>query len=133
MIINISVDLMKDVSYDSQQKSDLIWLNDKIAIKMKYPSIDTLNLIDQENEDLSDIIISQCVDQIIEDEEVHDASEVNEKELIEFVSQIQTKDYQKMWEFIQSAPTIRYEKVHACPRCAYEHTIKLEGISDFFS
>ena len=133
MIMNISVDLMKDVSYDSQQKSDLIWLNDKIAIKMKYPSIDTLNLIDQENEDLSDIIISQCVDQIIEDEEVHDASEVNEKELIEFVSQIQTKDYQKMWEFIQSAPTIRYEKVHACPRCAYEHTIKLEGISDFFS
>jgi hypothetical protein len=133
MIMNISVDLLKDVNYESKQESDMVWLNDKIAIKMRNPSIDTINLMDEENEQLSDIIISQCIDQIIEDEEVHDADSVNEKELIEFVSQIQTKDYQKMWNFIQNAPTIRYEKVHACPRCAYEHTIKLEGISDFFS
>ena len=133
MVMNISVDLLQDLNFESKQKTDLIWLNDKIAIKMKNPTIDVINLIDQENMDLADLIISKCVDQIIEEEEVHNAASLDEEELIDFIKQLQTKDYQKMWEFIQNAPTIRYEKVHKCPRCEYDHTIKLEGISDFFS
>jgi len=133
MVINIEVDLLKDVTYDSNQSSNIIWLNDKIAIKMKNPSLDTINLIEREDVELSDLIISQCIDQIIEEEEVHDVSKVDENELIEFVSQIQAKDYEKMWQFIKNAPTIKYERIHKCPRCEYNHKIKLEGLSDFFS
>jgi hypothetical protein len=133
MILNIYIDILKDIKMESSQKSNLIWLNDKIAIKMRNPTIDILNLMNKKDDSLSDVIISKCVEQIIEDEEVHHADSVNEDELIEFVSQLQTKDYQKMWEFIENSPKLRYENVHECPRCGFKHTIKLEGLSDFFS
>jgi hypothetical protein len=133
MILNIYIDILKDIKMESSQKSNLIWLNDKIAIKMRNPTIDILNLMNKKDDSLADVIISKCVEQIIEDEEVHDADSVNENELIEFVSQLQTKDYQKMWEFIENSPKLKYENVHECPRCGFKHTIKLEGLSDFFS
>jgi len=133
MIINVDVDLLKDVESKSNQKSNLIWLNDAIAIKMRNPNLEITNLINQDNLELADLVIAKCIEQIIEGDEVHDADTVNEKELIEFVSQIRSNDYEKMWEFVKNAPTIKYEKVHKCPRCDYEHTIKLEGLADFFS
>ena len=133
MIINVDVDLLKDVESKSNQKSNLIWLNDAIAIKMRNPNLEITNLINQDNLELADLVIAKCIEQIIEGDEVHDADTVNEKELIEFVSQIRSNDYDKMWEFVKNAPTIKYEKVHKCPRCDYEHTIKLEGLADFFS
>ncbi|MGA1250279.1 MAG: hypothetical protein ACO3YM_07350 [Candidatus Kapaibacteriota bacterium] len=133
MIINVDVDLLKDVESKSNQKSNLIWLNDTIAIKMRNPNLEITNLINEDNLEFADLVIAKCIEQIIEGDEVHDADTVNEKELIEFVSQIRSNDYDKMWEFVKNAPTIKYEKVHKCPRCDHEHTIKLEGLSDFFS
>ena len=133
MVVDVTVDLLKDVKVETTQGSNVIWLSDKIAIKMKNPTLELARLIDDENENLSDKIIANCIDQIIEDEEVHDALSIPESEIIEFVSEIQTKDYEKMWNFVTNAPTIKYEQKHICPKCGYEHDIKLEGISDFFS
>jgi len=133
MVVDVTVDLLKDVKVETTQGSNVIWLSDKIAIKMKNPTLELARLIDDENENLSDKIIANCIDQIIEDEEVHDALSIPESEIIEFVSEIQTKDYEKMWNFVTNAPTIKYEQKHICPKCGYEHEVKLEGISDFFT
>lgn len=133
MVVDITIDLLKDVKVETTQGSDIIWLSDKIAIKMKNPTLEITRLIDDENENLSDKIIANCIDQIIEDEEVHDASSIPESEIIEFVSELQTKDYEKMWNFVKNAPTIKYQQKHICPKCGYEHEVKLEGLSDFFT
>jgi hypothetical protein len=133
MVIDISLDLLKDVKVESKQPSNTIWLNDKIAVKMKNPTLDVVRLIEMDDASISDKIIALCLDKVIEEEEVHDMETVTEEELVEFVGQIQTKDYEKMWEFIQNTPKIKYEEVHKCPRCSYEHRVKLEGLSDFFS
>lgn len=133
MVIDISIDLIKDVKVEGNQPSNTIWLNDKIAIKMRNPTLEVVKMIELDDDELADKIIALCIDKVIEEEEVHDMSSVTEEELVEFVTQIQTKDYEKMWQFIKSAPTVKYEQVHVCPRCGFNHQIKLEGLSDFFS
>ena len=133
MGVNVSIDLLKDVNRGNQNKSNIIWLSDKIAVKMKHPTLEHVKIMDEDEElKFTDKIIASCIDQIIEDEEVHDVSEIAETEVIEFVSQIQTKHYEKMWEFVSESPTIKYERTHTCPRCGYDHNIKLEGLADFF-
>lgn len=132
MVIDVSIDLINEVKLEGKQESNIIWLNDTIAIKMKNPTIEMVRLIDDQETNRSDYIIANCIDQIIEGEEVHNVSSIPENEVVEFVAEIQTKDYEKMWNYVKNAPTIKYEQMHTCPKCSYEHKIKLEGISDFF-
>lgn len=133
MVMDIAVDLLKDVIVEPKTISNIINLNENISVIMKYPTIETMRMIDSQKAKLSDKIIAKCIDKIVEGEEVHDISSIPESEVIEFVSEMQTKDYEKMWNFVTNIPTIKYHQKHSCPKCGYEHEIKLEGISDFFT
>lgn len=127
MVIDISVDLLNDVTIKNLISSNKIMLTDKIGVLMKYPSIKQLNMKDTNTE-----IVIDCIDKIFDEDNVINASEADEDEIKDFVENLSTSDYEKLMNFVASVPTIYYKGSQKCPRCSFEHNVVMEGLNDFF-
>lgn len=133
MVIDMSVDLLNEVKIVNLATTNKIMFNNKVGVLMRYPSINQLNLVDEEDAVLMQIkLIVDCIDKIFDEESVIDADESTEEELIEFVSNLSSSDYDKLLSFTNTTPTVQYSKKHNCPRCGFEHSMLLEGLNDFF-
>ena len=127
MVIDISVDLLTDVTVKNLLSTNKIMLTDKIGVLMKYPSVKQLNAKDSDVD-----MVTDCIDKIFDEENVIDANEADESEVKEFVENLSTTHYEKLKKFMESVPTIYYNKTQKCPRCSFEHNVVMEGLNDFF-
>lgn len=132
MVIDVAVDILKDVTIKNIGISNKIMFNNSIGVMMKYPNLDFLKLI-QEDGDISNKKIMMCIDKIFDEDEIHDPKNATEEEMNEFLDSLVETDYEKLKTFVKNTPTIFYSKTHNCPRCGFEHTVKLEGLNDFFT
>lgn len=132
MVIDVSVDILKDVTVKNDGISNKIMFDDKIGVMMKYPTLEFLKIAESE-ENLSNKMIAMCIDKIFDDEEVYDPKDATPEEVDEFLTNIKEDVYEKLQNFIRNAPTIHYINQHTCSKCGFEHTVKLEGLNDFFT
>ncbi|CAB4124128.1 Baseplate hub assembly protein, bacteriophage T4-like [uncultured Caudovirales phage] len=131
MVINVGVDLLKDVEVTNNTQSNKVMFNDKVGVIMKYPSLNHIKILDEEK-NISDKMIIDCMDQIFDEDEVYLTKDATEEELIEFLDKLSSQDLDKLETFIKNSPKISYNKNHNCPKCNFEHNISLEGLGDFF-
>ena len=78
-------------------------------------------------------MIISCIDTIFNEEESWDASESTKKELEDFVDQLNTKQFKMIEDFFATMPKLTHTIKVKNPNTGVESTIKLEGISIFFS
>jgi hypothetical protein len=134
MVIDISVDILKDVVANIPEINDIIMVTDKVGLKMKFPTFSVF-AIDMNNVDedyLLEDVICECIDTIFDEEEVYNGASIPKEEKLEFISQLQTEQYARIEEFLRNTPTITYEGDHVCPKCSFQHKVRLEGLQDFF-
>jgi len=79
-------------------------------------------------------LIVACIAQIYDKkgEEVYDAKDSTQKELIEFVEQLNTKQFQEVQKFFDTMPKLRHEMKVKNPKTKKESKVVLTGLSDFF-
>lgn len=108
-----------------------IEITDKVSIVMRYPSIHDINY--EENEvEIAFNIAKCCIESVIMDDQVHQAKDINQKELSDFVDNMLPDQFAKIMEFIQSVPELRYKFKYTCPSCASVVNVELDSVSDFF-
>jgi hypothetical protein len=132
MVIDVNVDILKDVTVKNVGISNKIMFTDKIGVMMKYPTLEFLKIVESE-ENVSNKMIAMCIDKIFDDDEVYDPKDATPEEVDEFLTNIKEDVYEKLQNFIKNAPTIHYSNQHICTKCGFEHTVKLEGLNDFFT
>ena len=132
MVINIGIDLLKDVEVLNNTKSNKIMFTDKVGVLMKYPTIEQIRILIDDEETPKNKLIIDCLDKIFDDEEVYNAKDASEEELIQFLEELSSTDYEKLSEFIENSPKVYYNRKHTCSKCGSEHSIVLEGLGDFF-
>jgi DNA-directed RNA polymerase subunit M/transcription elongation factor TFIIS len=133
MVIDMSVDLLKEVNIINSEKPNKIMLTDKVGVLMKYPSINQLDVSDTDTEkDLEIKLVVDCLDKIFDSDSVISCESASEEELYEFVSNLSNPDYDKLLDYVKTVPTIQYKNKQTCPKCGFVHDVKLEGINDFF-
>ena len=99
---------------------------------MKYPNFNTVTKYDDNNtENILKLTVS-CIDYIYDDDQIYYAKDSTEKELIEFIENMQTKDLEKIKEFFDNMPKLSKNLDFKCGKCGYEETITLEGLQSFF-
>ena len=135
--VNIDLDSIK-VKKDKNHKK-VVKLDDNLSLKLKYPTMDNfINNNFESNEDVTDIkttlkLITSCIDIIYNEEESWNGSDSTEKELIEFIEQLNTKQFQAIENFFSTMPKLTHSVKIKNPKTEVESTVVLEGLAAFFN
>ena len=115
---------------------DLIDITDKIKVKMKDPVIEMStklgNLKQEEMVNATFSMIGQCIEYIMDGEELHKPSDYTEKELDDFLNSLSTEQFKNIQQFFDTMPKLRHKVVGKCGKCGKEDEKVLEGMADFF-
>jgi hypothetical protein len=129
------IQVQKDENHTTE-----IRLDDKIVLKMKYPSLDQFiknNFDFTTQESVSTIeksfdIISSCIETIFTEEEAWAASDCTKKELIEFIESMNAEQFKKIEQFFETMPKLAHTFKVINPNTKVENTVTLEGLTSFF-
>ena len=133
---NVEVDLSKIEVQVDDNHTNKIELSDEMGVIMKYPSIDsfsTAGIAEITASNMLDVIVA-CIAQIYDKkgEEVYDAKDSTQKELVEFVEQMNTKQFADVQAFFDTMPKLKHEITVLNPKTKVESKVVLSGLSDFF-
>ena len=131
--INIDdIKVQKDKEHDKKIK-----LDDNLVMEMKYPSLD--QFINNNFEIGGDVsfeksfeLIASSIDTVYNDDEVWSASDCTNKELVEFLEQMNTVQFKKVEKFFETMPKLSHEVTFINPKTKKENTVLLEGLTSFF-
>jgi len=135
--IDIDLDSIK-VKKDKNHKK-IVKLDDNLSLKLKYPTMDNfINNNFESNEDVTDIkttlkLITSCIDIIYNEEESWNGSDSTEKELIEFIEQLNTKQFQAIENFFSTMPKLTHSVKITNPKTNVQSNVILEGLAAFFN
>ena len=104
---------------------------------MNYPTIDSFSeagIAEINAENMLDVIVS-CIGQIYDKkgEEVYDSKDSTKKELVEFIEQLNTQQFQDVQKFYDTMPKLKHEITVKNPKTKKESNITLTGLNDFFA
>ena len=118
---------------------NIVKLDDELSMKLKYPSLDQFieNNFDtgQTNNDISQSLsmITSCIEMVYNQEESWEASDCTQKELSEFIEQMNTKQFKQIEKFFTTMPKLSHEIAVKNPNTGVESEVVLEGLASFFS
>ena len=113
-----------------------IELTDDMGMIMTYPTIDSFTETGIQNVNASNMldVISVCILQIYEKngEKVYQAKDQTKKELIEFVEQLNTKQFKQLQKFFDTMPKLKHIVKVKNPKTKKTGEVVLTGLNDFF-
>ena len=78
-------------------------------------------------------LITSSIDMIFSEEESWNASESTEKELEQFIEQLNSKQFQTIEKFFDTMPKLSHRVKVTNPKTNVESTVILEGLAAFFN
>ena len=132
--IELNLDEVKvQVGEDHTNK---IELDKGMGMIMRYPTIDSFSetgIKDINPGNMLDVI-STCILQIYEKngEKTYDPKDQTKKEVIEFIEQLNTKQFREVQKFFETMPKLKHEITIKNPNTKKESKVTLTGLNDFF-
>ena len=115
-------------------------LGSGLVMKMKYPSLEQfvetnfdVSGGNDENFKKSMGLIASCIDSVYNQEEAWDASDCTKKELIDFIEQLNTKQFKEVEKFFETIPKLSYTAKIKNPKTEVESEVVIEGLASFFA
>jgi len=122
----------------SKEHTRDIKLDKDLSLRMKYPSLtefikSNFN-VDETSVTVEDTfeLISNCIEQIYNEEESWSASEYSKKELLEFLEQLSSKQFKEIENFFETMPKLSHTITVRNPKTGIESDVVLEGLTAFF-
>ena len=133
----VEIDLNEvEVQVDSETHTNKIELSDEMGVIMKYPTIDSFTANGIQNITAANMInvIASCIAQVYDKkgEEVFDSKDSTMTELIDFVEQLNTTQFQEVQKFFDTMPRLQHTILVTNPKTKVESEVTLTGLNDFF-
>ena len=114
-----------------------IELTDEMGIYMKYPTIDSFTgtgITDINSSNMLDVV-SSCILQIYDKkgEEVFEAKDSTKKELVDFIEQLNSKQFKDVQSFFDTMPRLKHTIIVENPKTKVKNEVVLNGLNDFFA
>ena len=134
---NVDVNLEEVTVQVDDDHTNKIELTDKMGMIMTYPTIDSLTKTGIQVINASNMldIINTCILQIYEDggEKVYESKDQTQKELTEFVEQLNTNQFKSVQKFFDTMPKLKHIVKVKNPETKKMNHITLQGLNDFFA
>ena len=128
-----------EVKFPEEHTSE-IKVDDKIMVKMKYPSLQ--EFIDnnfnfnanssKETINKSFEIVASCIDMVYTADETWSGSDVTKKELVEWLETFDSNQFKQIETFFDTMPKLTHTMTVKNPVTGKNNEIVLEGLSSFF-
>ena len=135
--VTIYVDEIKVIKPRGHTKD--IKLDDTMTLRMKYPSLSQFisNNFDTDDEAKSMVdktfnVVADCIDVIYTGEDAWDAKDYTPDERLDFVNQLNSKQYKAVEKFFATMPKLSHKIDVINPNTKEKSSIVLEGLADFF-
>jgi hypothetical protein len=130
------IDLTKVEVEMNKDHTNKIELSEEMGMIMTYPTLDSFNEYEGTAVNASNMIdiIASCVTQIYDKggEEVFEAKDSTKQELIDFIEQLNAKQFQDVQAFFDTMPKLTHTVKIKNPKTKKESEITLTGLNDFF-
>ena len=134
--VKVTVDLSEvEVKFEPEH-TNILKLDSKISMVMKYPSMDMFVKNNFETNSTVESLFeltTDCILQIVEGEEVYEAKESSKEELVEFLDQLNTTQFQEIQKFFETMPKLSHDIKFTNPKTKKKQTLQLEGLASFFA
>ncbi len=132
--IPFTLDLEKAEIENQEGHTNELNLTSDIKIIMKYPDFNILNsvLTADSVDDVIDVVAT-CIDMIVDGSEVYNASDYSESELKTFVENLTQQQFESINNFFNTMPETACDVNIVCRKCGWKKSMKVKGITDFFS
>ena len=111
-----------------------VQLNDNVSVIMSYPTLSTYagkNLKDISADDAIGLV-SDCVYQIIDGVETHEAVDLKKEEIDDFVNNLTQEQFAKIQNFFVTMPRLKHTVNLTHPKTKKKGKVVLEGLQSFF-
>ena len=116
-----------------EDHTNKIEINKDISVIMDYPKIDVQNVVEEGQEVVSFFnVIKQCIYQVIDGETVHERTDMEDKDLDDFIGSLTNKHLVQFRKFFDTMPKLKYEVKYKHPKTDKFETKVLEGMQSFF-
>ena len=133
----VEIDLNDIEVQVDEDHTNKIELTDSMGIFMTYPTIESFSKNSVSNINASNMldVIAGCVLQIYEDngKKVYDPKDQTHKELIEFIEQLNTKQFKDIQKFFDTMPKLKHTFKVKNPKTKKTSEVTLTGLNDFFA
>ena len=134
--VDVEVDLTKINVVMEEDHDPRIQLTDNIGVLMSYPSMATVGLAQtlKKGEATSALFetIANCLYQIWEGEEVHDAMDYSLKDKMAFLESLNHTQFEMIQKFFETMPTVKHDIEVTNPVTKVTSTMTLQGMNSFF-
>jgi|TARA_B100000959_G_scaffold282856_1_gene350263 hypothetical protein len=132
---NVELDLSKVEVQVDDKHSNIIQINDKIKLIMKYPTIDSFDqqadAKELKTEQLFDMI-AVSIHEVYEGETVHKGSDYSKEDMNKFIDSLTSDHFAKIHNFFNTMPRLQHEVKVTNPKTKVESKVMLTGLQSFF-
>ena len=135
--VTIYVDEIKVIK-PKDHKTDIV-LDDKMSLRMKYPSLNQFIESNFDTEDEAETVVDKtfrvvadCMDTIFDGEDAWEAKDYSAQERLDFVQQLNSQQYKKVETVFSTMPKLSHTIEVVNPNTKEKGSVVLEGLADFF-
>jgi DNA-directed RNA polymerase subunit M/transcription elongation factor TFIIS len=116
-----------------EKHTNKIELSNELGIVMRYPTFESIETIEDEN-DVNKVfsILDTCIDYIYDKDNIYYAKDATKEELREFIESMTREQFDKVKNFFDTMPKLKKKVDFKCGKCGYSENIEVEGIQNFF-
>jgi hypothetical protein len=134
MTVDINLNEIKVEGLETYK--DIIPITDKIGVKMTLPKYSLIGkAVTYDNEFGTDFIFDlfvDCIEYIYDGEQIFYTKEVDRKEVVEFLENLNSEQFEKVQGYFSNIPKLDKTKEVDCSKCGFHHKIEFDGIESFF-
>ena len=112
--------------------SNMIDITDNIKLQLRYPIYsDATQVGGLEQSDGVFKLLTRCIDKIIYGDQEYNRVDISDKEIEEFIDQLNTDQFNNIVEFFNTMPKLRHVVQITNPKTKVKSEVVLEGLQNF--
>ena len=134
-VLELSINIDNIEVPNVQEDSKTIALTGDAGVVLRYPSIDTIQSIEDTNSEIDKMLdmIASSIVSVYDADNVYDARDESKESIIDFLNSLNSMQFQLITDFFENIPALEHRVSQECSSCGHLNEFELKGLQSFFT